>query len=118
MNYTINRIAQQLWKIKHWEIRSASFEEIENQKATWFIDPPYQFGGHAYKCSNKYIDYSFLKTWCLSRAGQIIVCENSKATWMDFNHMVNQNCYSGLQKEVIWTNEKSEFDNIQLKFFT
>lgn len=113
MNYTIKKIAQQLWKIKHWEIRSGSFEEIENQKATWFIDPPYQFGGHAYKCSNKYIDYSFLKTWCLSRSGQIIVCENSKATWMDFKPMVTQNVLSGKYSEVIYSNFKTNYDAIQ-----
>ena len=45
MNYTIKKIASQLYKIRHWEIRLADYQEIANTRATWFIDPPYQFGG-------------------------------------------------------------------------
>jgi len=64
MNYTINSIASQLFKIRHWEIRSGSYEEIKNQEATWFIDPPYEFGGEHYIKSNKHIDYNHLGSWC------------------------------------------------------
>lgn len=76
------RVAEQLFKIKHWNIVHGSYEELENIKATWFIDPPYQFGGSAYK-ENK-IDFIKLANWCKSREGQIIVCENTKADWLPF----------------------------------
>lgn len=117
MNYTIKQIASQLWKIRHWEIRSGSYEEIENQKATWFIDPPYQVGGCKYKCSNKHLDYSKLATWCKTRYGQVIVCENNKATWMDFKPMVVQNVLSGKHRECIWSNEITAFDYVQQTLF-
>lgn len=117
MNYTINQIASQLWKIKHWTIRSGSYEDIENEKATWFIDPPYQHGGHAYKCSNKKIDFNHLGNWAREREGQTIVCENTKADWMVFKPMVIQNVLSGQNSEAIWSNYPTEFDHIQQKLF-
>ena len=49
---TLKRVASNLHKIKHWEIRLGCYTEIENKEATWFIDPPYQFGGNLYKESN------------------------------------------------------------------
>jgi site-specific DNA-adenine methylase len=69
--YTIRKIAGELYKIRHWEIRHGSYEEIQNEPATWFIDPPYQFGGHAYKCSNKKIDFNHLSPWSRDREGQV-----------------------------------------------
>ena len=60
--------------------------DLENEEATWFIDPPYQFGGHEYKCSNKQIDFAKLAEWCEDRNGQAIVCENTKATWLPFKY--------------------------------
>jgi site-specific DNA-adenine methylase len=105
MNYTIESIASQLFKIRHWKIEQGSYEDIPNQEASWFIDPPYQVGGHAYAHSNKKIDYNHLKEWCVSRRGQIIVCENSKADWMDFQPAFIQNVLSGRNYEVIWTNQ-------------
>jgi hypothetical protein len=115
MNYTIKSIASQLYKIRHWEIRLGSYEDTENVRATHFIDPPYQFGGHAYKCSNKHIDYNHLGEWCRTREGHTIVCENTKATWMDFKPMVTQNVLSGRNEEAIWSNHPTPYDNIQLK---
>lgn len=76
------RIAKDLFKIKHWDVRCDSYSNIENIQATWFIDPPYEFGGQYYK--HKTIAYDELSTWCNSRNGQVIVCENTKATWMPF----------------------------------
>jgi hypothetical protein len=69
-------------KIKDWKIINCDYKDISNQEATWFIDPPYQFGGHSYKFSNNKIDYAALFSWCSSRRGQTIVCENTKATWL------------------------------------
>ena len=74
------QIADELFKIKHWVIKQGCYTEIENHEATWFIDPPYQFGGqHQYKFNNKTIDFTSLAEWCKSRNGQTIVCENTKA---------------------------------------
>lgn len=85
-------IANDLYKVKHWKVYQCnSFDEIPNEDATWFIDPPYQFGGQYYRHSNKNIDYKNLADWCLTRIGQIIVCENTKAIWMDFIPLVNLN---------------------------
>lgn len=116
-NYSLQRIAKNLFKIKHWEIRHGSYDEIENQTATWFVDPPYQFGGHAYVMSNKKINFSELGEWCKSRNGQVIVCETMKAEWMDFKPLVQQRGSKGAQKEAIWTNHKSNYDNVQGDLF-
>lgn len=110
-NFTIKSIASQLWKIRHWEIRSGSYEDIQNEPATWFIDPPYQFGGHAYKQSNKKIDFNHLGPWSREREGQVIVCENTRATWMDFSPMIHQNVLSGRNEEAIWTNQKTVWND-------
>jgi hypothetical protein len=117
MNYTINKIAASLYKIKHWKIIHGSYEYIENEAATWFIDPPYQFGGHCYKESNKKINFEHLAVWSRSREGQVIVCENTKATWMNFQPMITQNVLSGAYQEAIWSNKKTVFDNEQYKIF-
>lgn len=103
-NYTIKKIASQIWKIKHWKIIHGSYEEIENDHVTWFIDPPYQFGGHCYVKNNKTIDYKHLSDWSMERQGQVIVCENQKATWLPFVPFITQNVLSGKNQECIWTN--------------
>jgi len=111
------KIASNLHKIKHWKIIQGSYEEIPNQVATWYIDPPYQHGGHKYKHGNKQIDFTHLSTWCQSREGQVMVCENTKADWMPFKPMVE---FSGLRKtttEAIWSNERTAFDDEQLQLF-
>ncbi len=114
MNFTINKIAASLWKIKHWEIRCCSYEEILNENATWFIDPPYQHGGHKYTKSNKHIDFKALALWSQERDGQVIVCESTKADWLPFVPMTNQNVLSGNYCEAIWTNEHTHYNNQQL----
>lgn len=115
INFSLKRIASSLFKIRHWKIYNIDFSELQNQTATWFIDPPYQFGGHCYPMSSRFIDFNFLATWCRERNGQIIVCESMKATWLDFKPMVLHKGRTGMQHEGIWTNEATAFDNIQLK---
>ena len=73
-------LAENVEKVKHWRIYNK--ECNSNFIATWFIDPPYQHGGSYYKYSN--VDYKKLAEWCLSRKGQLIVCENDKADWLPF----------------------------------
>ena len=112
--FTMKSIASQLWKIRHWEIRLGSYEDIPNEKATWFIDPPYQFGGHCYKHSNKKIDFNHLGKWSRDREGQIIVCENTKATWMPFKPLCRQNVLSGENQEAIYSNQNLSYPKKQL----
>ena len=92
-------------KVKHWKIYNESYENAENIEATWYIDPPYQYGGQYYHSStnNSHIDYGKLADWCLSRKGQLIVCENSKADWLDFQPLVELNGQLHKTLEVIYS---------------
>lgn len=83
----LKELKENKYKIKHWDIRLGSYEDLENAEATWFIDPPYVDGGKHYKENN--IDYKHLGYWCKSRDGQIIVCENNQADWLPFKHLIN-----------------------------
>lgn len=105
LKFQKKKIATQLFKIKHWQIRCESYNDIKNEKATWFIDPPYQYGGHVYPHSNKNIDFNHLSTWSMGRQGQVIVCENTKADWMNFKPLVT---HYGINTnhEAIWTNQE------------
>ena len=117
INYSLKRISSNLFKIKHWKIELDDYKNVKNENATWFIDPPYQFGGHAYVESNKKIDYKYLHNWTLERYGQIIVCENMKADWLDFIPMINQYVRKGKYLEAIYSNYQTEYDNLQLTLF-
>ena len=117
MDAKFNFIIENLYKIKHWEIKLASYDELENIEATWFIDPPYEFGGHEYKCSNKNIDFLKLGNWCKERNGQSIVCENTKATWLPFKPMVEMQGTMFKTTEAIWSNYKTNYDSVQLSAF-
>lgn len=116
-NFSLLRIAANLFKIKHWEIKLGSFEEIENEKATWFIDPPYQVGGKAYVMNSRKIDFRFLANWSRAREGQVIVCENSNSDWMPWIPLANQSGCRGNQNEVFWTNEKTSYSTKQRELF-
>lgn len=80
-----------MYKIKHWKIYNKSFLDVENEKATWFIDPPYQFGGQYYHSSsnNSHLNYNLISQWAKERIGDVIVCENSKADWLPFEPLIN-----------------------------
>jgi site-specific DNA-adenine methylase len=111
-------IANQLFKIRHWEIEFDSYENLKNDEATWFIDPPYQFGGEYYKVSNKHLDYSSLGNWCESRNGQIIVCENTKASWLPFCPMREMSGTTHTTIEAIWSNYRHDFQAVQSPLFS
>jgi len=104
------RIASQIAMIQGWSFSPSSYELISNQRATWFIDPPYQGEcGRRYECSD--IDYSHLADWCLSRKGQVIVCEAEGAKWLPFKTLgafqgTNSTNRARISKEVIFTQEK------------
>lgn len=114
----ILKISKNLYKIKHWKIIQGSYEDLENENATWFIDPPYFRGGHKYKESNKKINFQELSNWCKSRNGQVIVCENTDAKWMEFKPIININGVNNTKStEAIWTNFPTQYDSIQMEFF-
>jgi site-specific DNA-adenine methylase len=111
-------IAENLYKIKHWKIELGSYTEIWNgDEATWFIDPPYQFGGEYYHTGNKHIDYEVLADWCVSRNGQVIVCENTKANWMSFYTLQEMTGTAHTTTEAIWSNYPHNFQARQASMF-
>jgi site-specific DNA-adenine methylase len=102
---TIKELTQFLPNIKHWKITNLDYKDLDNVEATWHIDPPYQGnGGQYYKLSNKLLDYNKLGEWCRSRDGQIMVCENSEADWLDFKPLIDIQGQKHKTTEVIWIN--------------
>ncbi len=94
-------IASQLKYIRHWKIKKASFESIENREATWYVDPPYQQSGKRYIF--KKIDYDLLAKWCKERQGQVIVCEQNDANWLEFQDLKTiANASNNKYKELLW----------------
>jgi AAA15 family ATPase/GTPase len=67
-------------------VYNKSYDEIENQEATWFVDPTYSTpAGSSYICNLKKEEYEeVLAPFCMSRNGQVIVCEQQGATWLPF----------------------------------
>ncbi|MGP8214417.1 MAG: hypothetical protein ACLQQ4_02520 [Bacteroidia bacterium] len=74
-------------EIRHWNVVHGDYRNLPDIEATWFIDAPYQNGGKYYR--HNQIDYEELAKWCQSRKGQVIVCENTKATWLPFKPLKN-----------------------------
>jgi len=107
-------IANNLYKIRHWKVVQGDYHCVSNKHATYYIDPPYEYGGEYYKHSNKRIDYNELREWCLSRKGQVIVCENTKATWMDFTPLKSMHGSKHTTTEAMWTN-MPQVEQLQLE---
>jgi hypothetical protein len=93
-------------KVRHWQVTNLAYQEIPNQPATWFVDPPYQHGGKKTYRHFK-IDYAELAAWCRSRQGQVIVCENSQADWLPFKLLSRWRHSNGsgmirILEEMVW----------------
>jgi hypothetical protein len=99
-------IANNQYKVRHWEIVNGDYTCLKNIRATWFIDSPYQHGGIYYRMNSSKIDYPVLANWCKERLGQTIVCENTKADWLDFKPLVTMNGQLHKTTEAIWTREE------------
>lgn len=99
------RIANDLHKIRHWDIRLGSYVGIENINATWYIDPPYQKMGKYYKHNGDGIDFMHLSKWCKEREGQVIVCENKGADWLEFQDLKVFRGSAKTNTEVMFYNE-------------
>ncbi len=108
-------IAENLYKVQHWLVGTRDYRDIPNITATWYIDPPYQFGGQYYAINNKNINYWDLGEWCKSREGQVIVCENTKASWLDFKPLVELNGQLHKTTEAIYIQERDYDVNSQVQ---
>jgi hypothetical protein len=88
-------VAEQAPLVRHWTIIEGDYTLAPNDKATWFIDAPYQRAGARatapkdkgrvrYPNGADDIDFKALAEWSLSRRGQVIACENVGANWLPF----------------------------------
>ena len=101
------RIASQVDFIRHWKVWEGDYTRLGGT-ATWFVDPPYQIAGKHYK--EQPTCFEALGSWCRSRRGQVMVCENEGASWLPFKPFLdakaNESKTGGkVSKEAIWTNE-------------
>lgn len=100
------RTAAQVDAIKHWRLVEGSFESCDVDVATWFVDPPYASRAGRYYKHNR-VDYPALGAWCMTRRGQVIVCEQAGAAWLPFRPFAILHSAPGdrpaTSEEVIWT---------------
>ena len=101
------RIASQVDRIRHWRIIEGDYTDAPDVDATWFIDPPYIGAGKHYPTQPA--DFGALGTWCQTRRGQVMVCENVGATWLPFQPFItikaNDSKNGGkVSHEALWTN--------------
>lgn len=106
-NYKLEYAANNLFRIRHWEIVHGDYFDIKNQEATWFIDPPYQSSGKYYKYND--IDYEFLSKWARERKGQSIVCEQEGADWLPFKVLIRQRGINSSSNEMIYTHPDNQW---------
>lgn len=108
------RLSNDVMLIKHWKVFLSDYVDIGNERATWFIDPPYINDGLHYKKSSSAINYSVLADFCKSRDGHVIVCENGDAAWLPFVPVYSvTGSGRGRNKKVetLWTNVENENDD-------
>jgi len=95
------RIAKQLWRIKHWTIIEGDYTEAPDIEATWFIDPPYNNdAGRRY--GQQPDSFAALGEWCRTRKGSVIVCEQKGADWLPFQPLADIKSNKGSSKEVVY----------------
>lgn len=80
------RSAEAVQRIRHWIILEGDYRLAPDLRATWFIDPPYRKLDH-YKRGP--LDYAELARWSVMRPGHVIVCEQTGADWLPFQHLAN-----------------------------
>ena len=81
------RIARQVVRIRDWEISCGEYLDCPNERATWFIDPPYEHAGSVYRFGPDRINYKHLSLWVKKRRGLVIACEGPDASWLPFAHL-------------------------------
>lgn len=78
------RVASQLYAIRHWRVIEGEYTNAPDVEATWFVDPPYAVQGTRYPHGSQALDYAALGNWCRTLRGQVMVCENEGADWLPF----------------------------------
>jgi len=100
-------LAQTVDMISHWRVVEGNYDSVVFPKATWFIDPPYQYMGKYYRYGSKDLNYVELAKWVLSLSGQVMVCEQEGADWLPFKPLCDVKATSGryrkgTSKEVLY----------------
>lgn len=98
------RIASQVGRIRHWRVIEGEWYDAPIEKATYFVDPPYnnKAGAH-YKHGPAGVDYKQLAAMCQVWPGQVIACENAGATWLPFEPFGEVKAAMGrVSREVVW----------------
>lgn len=110
-------MANNLHKVKHWQIICGDYTEAPDVEATWFIDPPYKKeSGRGYKYGSDLIDYESLAEWALNRRGEIVFCEGEHGDYLPFRPLMDSKGVAGkTSKEVIF--HKSPIKEKQLLLF-
>lgn len=81
-----------------------TYKNAPDMEATWFIDPPYQKKMKGYKRVDLF--YPELAEFCLSRKGQVIVCEQLGADWLPFKELKEIKGTNNKRTiEVVWYNQ-------------
>lgn len=99
------RIAAQLPLIGEWTVRCGGYEEAPDERATWFVDPPYGDKGKFYRIG--FSDFGTLGRWCETRRGRLIVCERDDATWLPFMPLGSFKSSLGRASEGLFTRDGS-----------
>jgi hypothetical protein len=94
------RIASQLRMIEGWSVSLDLYANVPNEYATWYVDPPYVDKGKYYRV--RFREYKELGAWCMSRRGQVIVCEGPGATWLPFEPLGSYKSSKGKATEMIF----------------
>jgi site-specific DNA-adenine methylase len=93
-------IAEIVYHFNRWEVHCESYENAPNVPATWFIDPPYKHGGEYYQFRD--VDYANIAKFALSRQGEVMVCENTKASWLPFIPLTTNRGYHKTTTEALY----------------
>ena len=63
--------------------RQGDYRDAPDVEATWFIDPPYEGVQDGYRDKPNFEE---LAEWCMTRRGQVIICEGEHGSWLPFEH--------------------------------
>jgi hypothetical protein len=94
------RIASQLPAIAEWRVIEGGYENAPHECRSWFVDPPYADKGKFYRV--KFDSFAELAAWCLSRQGELIVCEAEGADWLPFVSLGQFKSSTGKSSEAIY----------------
>lgn len=118
-NWEISKrvMAENLYKVKDWEIRNLDYSESPLIEATWFIDPPYKDApGLGYAHSSAHLDYSKLANWISNLKGDIIACEGMFGDYLPFEDLMELKGVAGKSStEKLYY--RSDFIQKQMKLF-